>query len=69
MSTQRTEGYTGCPCYIKKSNRHTGKMTEALFLETAQYEGQLQEQGELDNWNRWRNRLDKITDVTRKVHV
>ena len=31
---------------LKKSNRHTGKMTKALFLETAQYEGQLQEQGE-----------------------
>ena len=31
---------------MKKSNRHTGKMTEALFLEAAEGEEKLKEQGE-----------------------
>lgn len=39
-------GYSGCVRYIKKSNRHTEKMTEALFFETAECEEQRKEQGE-----------------------
>lgn len=33
------------PWISKKSNRHTGKMTEALFLETSRYEEHLRKQG------------------------
>ena len=39
------KGYQGCFRYLKKSTRHTGKVTEALFLETAHGEERLLEKG------------------------
>ena len=43
---ERITRYSGCVRNIKKSHRHTGKMTEALFLETAECEEQRKEQDE-----------------------
>lgn len=45
LDLRKNKGFTGCSGNIKKSNRHTGKLTEAIYLETANKDRNMREQG------------------------